>query len=165
MVKKVLITGAAGLCGSVVSHGLKKLKYRISSCDIKTSPSPAANALNIPLSKKIKKIDLRNIHKVLKITKGMDAVVHFGGIPRHKPHEDVFKNIIDHNIIGTYNVFEACRINNVKRIIFASSAHIMGYHDRKKKLDEKSSFRPDSHYAVSKCFGESLSKLYSDKYF
>ena len=34
----------------------------------------------------------------------------------------------------------------------------------KKKLDEKSSFRPDSHYAVSKCFGESLSKLYSDKY-
>ena len=41
----------------------------------------------------------------------MDAVVHFGGIPRHKPHEDIFKNIIDHNIVGTYNVFEACRIN------------------------------------------------------
>ncbi len=164
MIKKVLITGAAGLCGSVVSHGLNKLKYKISSCDIKTSPSPAAKALDIPLSKKIKKIDLRKLNKVLEITKGIDAVVHFGGIPRHKPHEDIFKNIIDHNIVGTYNVFEACRINKVKRIIFASSAHIMGYHDRKKKLDENSSFRPDSHYAVSKCFGESLSKLYSDKY-
>ena len=40
----------------------------------------------------------------------------------------------------------------------------MGYHDRRKKLNDKSEFRPDSHYAVSKCFGESLSKLYSDKY-
>ena len=164
MVKKVLITGAAGLCGSIVSNGLIKLGYKISSCDIKTSPSPAAKALKIPLSKKIKKIDLRNINKVLKITKGIDAVIHFGGIPRHKPHEDVYKNIIDHNIVGTYNVFEACRINKIKRIIFASSAHIMGYHNRKKKLDENSAFRPDSHYAVSKCFGESLSRLYSDKY-
>ena len=56
MIKKILITGAAGLCGSVVSHGLNKLKYKISSCDIKTSPSPAAKALGIPLSKKIKKL-------------------------------------------------------------------------------------------------------------
>ena len=77
MIKKILVTGAAGLCGSVVSHGLTKLKYKVFSCDIKSSPSPAAKALGIPLSKKIKKIDLRKINKVLKITKGMDAVIHF----------------------------------------------------------------------------------------
>ena len=71
---------------------------------------------------------------MLNITKGMDAVIHFGGIPRHKPSEDIFQNIINHNIIATYNVFEACRINKVKRIIFTSSAHIMGYHDRRKKI-------------------------------
>ena len=53
MIKKVLVTGAAGLCGSVVSHGLTKLKYKVFSCDIKSSPSPAAKALGIPLSKKI----------------------------------------------------------------------------------------------------------------
>ena len=162
MIKKVLVTGASGLCGSITSQGLSKLGYKLTLCDIKKISSPAAKSLNISLNKKIKIIDLRNFSKVKKITKGMDAVVHFGGIPRHKPHEDVFQNIIDHNIIGTYNVFEACRVNKVKRIIFASSAHIMGYHDRKKRLDDKSSFRPDSHYAVSKCFGESLSKLYSD---
>ena len=164
MIKKILITGGAGLCGSVVNDGLKKLGYKITVCDIKNSLSPAAKALKIPLSKSIKKIDLRNLKKVLNITKGMDAVIHFGGIPRHKPSEDIFQNIINHNIIATYNVFESCRINKVKRIIFASSAHIMGYHDRRKKLNDKSEFRPDSHYAVSKCFGESLSKLYSDKY-
>ena len=67
---------------------------------------------------------------MLNITKGMDAVIHFGGIPRHKPSEDIFQNIINHNIIATYNVFESCRINKVKS--YFSSAHIMGYHDRKK---------------------------------
>ena len=133
MIKKILITGASGLCGSVLSEGLSKLNYKIKLCDIKTSPSPAAKAQNIRISKKIKKVDLRKMNEVLKITKNVDAVLHFGGIPRHKPQEDKYKDIIDHNIIGTYNVFESCRINKVKKIIFASSAHTVGYHNRKKK--------------------------------
>ena len=56
------------------------------------------------------------------------------------------------------------RINRVKRIIFASSAHVIGFHNRKNRIDEKCTLRPDSHYAVSKCLGEALASLYSDKY-
>ena len=164
MIKKILITGASGLCGSVLSEGLSKLNYKIKLCDIKTSPSLAAKAQNIKVSKEIKKVDLRKMNEVLKITKNVDAVLHFGGIPRHKPQEDKYKDIIDHNIIGTYNVFESCRINKVKKIIFASSAHTIGYHNRKKKINHMNLLRPDSHYAVSKCFGESLASLYADKY-
>ena len=164
MIKKILITGGSGLCGSVLSEGLSKLNYKIKLCDIKTSPSPAAKAQNIEVSKEIKKVDLRKMNEVLKITKNVDAVLHFGGIPRHKPQEDKYKDIIDHNIIGTYNVFESCRINKVKKIIFASSAHTIGYHNRKKKINHMNLLRPDSHYAVSKCFGESLASLYADKY-
>ena len=84
---------------------------------------------------KVVPVDLRKLNKVLKITRGVDAVLHFGGIPRHKPHEDVYYKILDHNILGTYNVFEACITNKVKRVIFASSAHAIGYHNRKKKLN------------------------------
>ena len=164
MLKNILITGASGLCGSVLNTGLTKLGYKIISCDIKSSPSTAAKSLKISINQKIKLIDLRNMKQVMRATKGVSAVVHFGGIPRHKPKEDNYKKIIDHNIIGTYNVFEASRINKVKRIIFASSAHVVGYHNRKNKIDETCELRPDSHYAVSKCFGESLSHLYADKY-
>ena len=133
MLKNILITGATGLCGSILSTGLMKLGYKIISCDINSNASNAAKSLNISTNQKIKIIDLRNMSQVIRATKGISAVIHFGGIPRHKPQEDKYKDIIDHNIIGTYNVFESCRINKVKKIIFASSAHTVGYHNRKKK--------------------------------
>ena len=164
MIKKILITGGSGLCGSILHKGLSKKGYKILSCDINTKLSDAAKSLRIKPDHKITKVDLRNFSQVLKITRGIDAVIHFGGIARHKPEDDDFKKIINHNIIGTYNVFEASRLNKVQRIIFASSAHTIGFHDRKKKLNERALFRPDSHYGVSKCFGESLASLYADKY-
>ena len=163
-IKKVLITGAAGLCGSVLYNGLIKKGYKIICCDKKITPSNAAKKIKLKVSDKIKKIDLKNFKSLVKITKGIDAAIHFGGIPRHTPKEDIYSKILENNISGTYNLFEACRINRVKRIIFASSAHVIGFHNRKNRIDEKCTLRPDSHYAVSKCFGEALASLYSDKY-
>ena len=163
-IKKVLITGAAGLCGGVLYDGLIKKGYKIICCDKKITPSNAAKKIKIKVSDKIKKIDLKNFKSLIKITKGIDAAIHFGGIPRHTPKEDIYSKILENNISGTYNLFEACRINRVKRIIFASSAHVIGFHNRKNRIDEKCTLRPDSHYAVSKCFGEALASLYSDKY-
>jgi uronate dehydrogenase len=163
-IKKVLITGAAGLCGSVLYNGLIKKGYKIICCDKKIIPSNAAKKIKLKVSDKIKKIDLKNFKSLVKITKGIDAAIHFGGIPRHTPKEDIYSKILENNISGTYNLFEACRINRVKRIIFASSAHVIGFHNRKNRIDEKCTLRPDSHYAVSKCFGEALASLYSDKY-
>ena len=130
-IKHILITGAAGLCGSVLFDGLKKKGYEIITCDKQINPSPAAKKLQLDVSKKIKKVDLRNLKNLIKTTKGIDAAIHFGGIPRHTPQEDIYQKILDHNILGTYNLFEACRINNVKRVIFASSAHAIGYHEQK----------------------------------
>ena len=163
-IKKVLITGAAGLCGSVLYDGLIKKGYKIICCDKKITPSNAAKKIKLKVNNKIKKIDLKNFKSLVKITKGIDAAIHFGGIPRHTPKEDIYSKILENNISGTYNLFEACRINKVKRIIFASSAHVIGFHNRKNRIDEKCTLRPDSHYAVSKCFGEALASLYSDKY-
>jgi uronate dehydrogenase len=61
-------------------------------------------------------------------------------------------------------VFEAARRNGIKRVVFASSSHTLGFYPRKQVLDHCAPPRPDSRYGVSKVFGETLARLYVDKY-
>ena len=63
-----------------------------------------------------------------------------------------------------YNLYEGCRKNNVKRVIWASSVHTVGFYPRSKVIDSKAPPRPDSNYGLSKVFGESLAQYYWDKY-
>ena len=67
-------------------------------------------------------------------------------------------------IVGLYNVFEAARRNKVKRILFATSNHAVGFYRRDEKIDHRVYPKPDSRYGVSKVFGEALGSLYADKY-
>jgi len=55
-IKHILITGAAGLCGSVLFDGLKKKGYKIITCDKQIKPSPAAKKLQLNVRKKLKKL-------------------------------------------------------------------------------------------------------------
>ena len=69
-----------------------------------------------------------------------------------------------HHIAGTYNVYEAAHRNGVKRILFATSNHAVGFYRRDETIDHRVYPRPDSRYGVSKVFGEALGSLYADKY-
>ena len=153
MKNKVLVTGASGHLGGMLFRSLANLGYKkIIGTDIKKK--------NIQKNQKFILADLKNIKATIKMTRGIYAIVHFGAIPV----EDTQPNILHNNIIGTYNLFEAARINKVKRIIFASSNHAIGFHRRKLKLNQHSNQRPDSHYGLSKAFGEQLSRFYADKF-
>ena len=96
----------------------------------------------------------------LKITKGVDAIVHLGGYSVEGPWDA----ILQANIIGCYNVFEAARRNGVKRIVFPTSNHATGFYRRDQTIDHRVYPSPDSRYGVSKVFGEALGSLYADKY-
>src|SRR6202012_5368654 len=78
--------------------------------------------------------------------------------------EDSWEKIRDINIDGCYNVFEAARQAGVKRVIFASSNHAVGFHRRDRMIDDTVALRPDSRYGVSKVFGEAVGRLYADKH-
>ena len=106
------------------------------------------------------KADVSKMADAMKITKGVDAVVHLGGYSVEGPWE----GILQANIIGCYNVFEAARRNKVKRIVFPTSNHATGFYRRDEKIDDRVYPRPDSRYGVSKVFGEALGRLYADKY-
>src|SRR5258708_21860636 len=104
--------------------------------------------------------DISKMSDALRITKGVDAIVHLGGYSVEGPWDGILKA----NIMGCYNVFEAARKNGVKRILFPTSNHAVGFYRREETIDHRVYIKPDSRYGVSKVFGEALGSLYADKY-
>ncbi len=149
--KTVLITGATGDVGTHLSRELAG-KYNLRLSD-KRPRKP-------PKGQKFIKADISRMSDALKITKGVDAIVHLGGYSVEGPWE----GILQANIIGCYNVFEAARRNGVKRIIFPTSNHAVGFYRRDQTIDHRVYPKPDGRYGVSKVFGEALGSLYADKY-
>ena len=149
--KTVLITGAAGDVGSYLRRELAgKYKLRLSD----------RRPLKKSKSESFMRADISRMADTLRITKGVDAIVHLGGYSVEGPWEAIHKA----NIIGCYNIFEAARKNKVKRILFATSNHAVGFYRRDQVIDHRVSIKPDGRYGVSKVFGEALGSLYADKY-
>jgi uronate dehydrogenase len=149
--KTVLITGATGDVGTHLRRELAG-KYRLRLSD-RRPLKPAKN-------EQFMKADISKMADVLRITKGVDAIVHLGGYSVEGPWE----GILQANIIGCYHVFEAARRNGVKRIVFPTSNHAVGFYRRDQTIDHRVYPKPDSRYGVSKVFGEALGSLYADKY-
>jgi uronate dehydrogenase len=150
--KTVLITGAAGDVGTHLRRELAGT-YRIRASDLRD------------LKEKFKgqqfmRADISDFKAALRITKGVDAIIHLGGYSVEGPWE----GILSANIIGCYNLFEAARRNGVKRILFPTSNHAVGFYRRDQTIDHRVYIKPDSRYGVSKVFGEALGSLYADKY-
>jgi uronate dehydrogenase len=90
----------------------------------------------------------------------VDAVIHLGGISVEAPFED----LLEANIRGLYNLYSAAQKQGVKRVVYASSNHAVGFHPVTEVVDIDAPLRPDSLYGVTKCFGESLSRYYFDRF-
>lgn len=150
--KTLLITGAAGDVGSHLRRELAG-KYDLRLSDIKPIKALAAGETSAPG-------DIAKMSDMLRVTKGVDAIVHLGGFSVEGPWEMILRA----NIVGCYNLFEAACRNGVKRVLFASSNHATGFYKREQKIDHRVLPKPDSRYGVSKAFGEQLGSLYADKY-
>ncbi|HXP74008.1 MAG TPA: NAD(P)-dependent oxidoreductase [Stellaceae bacterium] len=148
----VLLTGAAGKLGTWLREHLAKRPGGVRSTDIRAF-GPSIPGETITLG------DLADASIVERLVKGTSAVVHFGAIAG----EDTFERILQSNIIGTQNVFDAARRHDIKRIVYASSIHTVGFYPTAERIDADAPPRPDSYYAVSKVFGESLARLYVEK--
>lgn len=151
--KRILITGAAGAIGTMLRTGLAGTYPLLRLTDVKPVVALAAG-------QEFAAADLADLAAVKSLMEGIDCVVHLGGVPREGPWEA----ILPANIIGAYNVFEAARQSGVKRIVFASSNHVIGYHRAEKPVGIDAEPRPDSRYGASKVFGEALGRLYADKH-
>jgi len=150
--KRLLLTGAAGGLGKILRERIKPWADVVRVSDIGDMGAAGEG-------EEVVRCDLADKAAVLSLLEGVDAVLHFGGIST----ENNFENIMAANIQGTYNLYEAAHKHGVKRIIFASSNHTIGYYKNTDYIDADSPMRPDTLYGVSKCFGESLSRYYFDR--
>src|SRR5258708_12913721 len=147
--QKILITGAAGDVGSRLTTLLRDT-YRLRLSDIRTPAGVAADADFVAA-------DLADRAAVERAVAGVDGIVHLGGFSVEGPWD----TILHSNIIGCYNLFEAARLAQVPRVVFASSNHAVGFYPRWRRIGTEVAVRPDSRYGVSKASGEAVACLYS----
>ena len=150
---RLLMTGAAGGLGQAMRSRLK------ANCTV-LRLSDRADFGPAQLHEEIGLADLADADAVLTMMQGVDAVVHFGGVSVEGP----FGPILQANILGAYNLYEAARKQGTKRIVFASSNHVTGYYRQSETITADQPPRPDGLYGLSKAFGEDLSRFYFDRY-
>ena len=164
--RKVLITGGAGLIGSIMIERLRD-KYDFSSLDVREAEGVSSLLAN-----------LDDLGAITPAFEGVDTVVHLAA---DRSPAGSWESILKNNFVATYNVFEASKRAGVQRVIFASSNHAEGgfyldapwkhvndgnFHlleqDNYELVTEKHMIRPDSYYGVAKAYGEALGSYYND---
>jgi uronate dehydrogenase len=153
VVKRLLLTGAAGGLGQVLRTRLKPF------CDV-MRVSDIADVGVAAEHEEVELCDLANKAAVDQLVSGCDAIVHLGGLST----EHSFEAILEANIKGVFHVYEAARRHGVKRVIFASSNHTIGFYKQGQVIDSDCPKRPDTYYGLSKAYGEDLSRFYFDRY-
>jgi uronate dehydrogenase len=148
----IILTGAAGKLGRVLAPALDAL-----GMPLRVSDRHVADLAGLPGEPVA--AELADAAAVQALCRDAKAIVHFGAMSE----EADFATILDANLRGTYNIFEAARAHHA-RVIFASSHHVVGFHERGRPLTPDTPYRPDSLYGVSKAYGELLARLYFDKH-
>ncbi len=155
---RILVTGSSGLVGRYVVDELARA-HEVHLLDLQ---SPHRNDLVFH------PIDLLDSEASRRAIAGYDVVVHLAGIPHplNTPPERVFRT----NTLTTFNLLEACALNNIHRCIFLSSESTLGFAFSTTRMapeyvpiDERHPLRPQDPYGLSKLSCELLCQGYTRK--
>ncbi|PWI43535.1 NAD(P)-dependent oxidoreductase [Streptomyces sp. ICBB 8177] len=155
--RTLLLTGAAGSVGGMMRELLPRYGWDLRLLDVVPVPGEP-DAVTLDLGDPECGAALREA------VRGVDGVLHLAGISL----ESTFEKILRANVEGTYHLYEAAREEGVRRIVFASSNHAVGFTRRPEAgeplVPADTPHRPDTFYGLSKCFGEDLADLYWHKH-
>jgi len=156
---KILVTGGSGCLGSHVVENL--LNRGIETRVLQHCLSRNADFL-LPFYKGRLEIaygDIRNPDTCLVACKGVDSVIHLAAAINVDESRGIAREYFEHNVLGTFNVLEACRVNDVKRVTYMSTferfGNVVGI------ADEHTECNPSSPYAASKVSAELYCKAYA----
>lgn len=144
--RKIVLTGVAGRLGSYLREPLTKMADQLVSSDLTDDIG------NLYPRETYQRADLAKYKDVHTLLEGADLVVHFGAFGDEAP----FSDIIQSNIVGAYNVWEATYQQGLKRVVYASSIHAVGMHKKTEFIGIDAPHRPDTFYGLAKCFAEDI---------
>ena len=176
--KNILVTGSAGFIGFHLSKRLSKIKnINIVNIDnINNYYDIRLKKLRIKIWKDhykenckkfiFYKIDISNKSQILKITKRFkfDIIINLAAQAGVRYS---FKNPSEYtksNILGFFNILEACRIYKVKKLLYASSSSVYGNQKTYPFKEEDLKNKPIQYYAATKICNEVMASSYSALY-
>ena len=163
---RVLVIGGAGFIGAFVVKEL--LKHKVKEVIIydnfaRGKYNNITESLKDPrcsvfaLGGDVREIDILNA-----AMQGVDYVFHLAAM--WLLHcKDFPRTAFDVNILGTFNVLEACVNNNIKKLIYSSSASVYG-DAMEVPMTESHPFNNKNFYGSTKIAGEAMCTAYNDRY-
>ena len=153
--RRVLVTGAAGRIGSYFAeHAHRKYEMRLM-----VRPSDEG-------VEKIEKFgqvvvgELGELEKLKEFCQDIDTVVHMAADPSPSA---LWSDLLEANIVGTYNIFTAAKSAGCRRVIYASSIHAVSGSPSDVQVKTSEPVNPGDLYGVSKCFGEAMARYMAEQ--
>jgi len=165
----VLVTGGTGFIGAYTIRDLLREGHKVVSFDASPDLSIMSGALNQSEIEKTVRVfgDIGDLPLILNTIKihGIERIAHFASL--QIPASDANPHLaVKVNCEGTANILEACRIADIKRLVWASSIAVFGppvlYGD--KPVANNAPHHPVSVYGACKSLNEYLATHYSEKY-
>jgi len=161
---KTIVIGGAGFIGSnIVSMLVRK------GCQVTVFDNLSTGyKTNIDLGANVQLIvgDIRDFESLNKAINGNDVIFHLAANVGNlrSINNPIFDTQV--NVLGTLNILNSARLNNINKIVYSSSAAIFG-EPMYQPINENHQFAPDTPYGVSKLAGElqclSYNKIYGMK--
>src|SRR5205809_4667304 len=148
----IVVTGASGKAGRGVVLDLLEHDHQVLGVDVvRPEETPTESLI----------ADLTDFGQAAECLAGADAVVHLAAIPANRIQTEA--TTFRTNMLSTYNVFEAARLQGTKRVVWASSETILGLPFEREQpayapIDEEHPPYPQSSYALSKLLSEELGR-------
>jgi len=154
--KRVLVTGTAGVVGRAVCKALSQRGHFVRALDRAKTPENLGAA-------EIVVADIADGEAIHKAADSMDAILHIAANPDES--SDFVNGLVRPNIIGLYNICEAARKHEIKRLVLTSTIMVswgLPWKERVVTVDDP--YAPTCHYALTKVYAEEMGRMYSRLY-
>jgi nucleoside-diphosphate-sugar epimerase len=160
MKERVLVTGAAGFIGSHLLPMLVKEGYEVIGLDNSDDPSNVSDYANVYIADICDSVRMKTLGQILKF----DSVIHLAAMAAPRVAEAKPEETFRVNVLGTYNILRMAKEVGVKRVVFASTAHVYGISPKYLPTDEVHPLALLDTYTSSKIMGEQLCHLFYENY-